>query len=359
MIESRTAPTTKSRRTVSTLLAGAGPTGALRGVIQAVVLAIVVMALPAVFTPYWVQVFTSVAVYSIVALSLALLLGRVGLVSLCQIALLALGGWVALRLHFAFDLPFEVLLLATGLIVGVVGTMIGLPALRLSGLYLALITLMAAAGFTQVLQATNFPNGGPGFLGYSSSIMGTTTATASLPRPEYLASDAAFFRMVVVVAALMFVVGWLHVRGRAGRAWAAIRQSESAAIAAGVNVTKYKLWAFALASFMTGVAGCLLAASAGGLTTYAFPAQDSITLLAVVLMGGIFTFWGPLVAALLLKFLPELLKNWGLPADALLILFGIGVLQAMLTAPAGLAVQVPKDLANLGRALAGLAGRAK
>jgi branched-chain amino acid transport system permease protein len=157
----------------------------------------------------------------------------------------------------------------------------------------------------------------------------------------------------------MFLIGWLHVRGRAGRAWAAIRQSESAAIAAGVNVTLYKLWAFTLASFMTGVAGCLLAASAGGLTTYAFPAQDSITLLAVVLMGGIFTFWGPLVAALLLKFLPELLKNWGMPADLLLILFGIGVLQAMLTAPAGLAVQVPKDLANLGKALAGVAGRAR
>jgi branched-chain amino acid transport system permease protein len=318
---------------------------------------VVIIGVPFVFTPYWVQVFTSMAIYSIVALSLALLLGRVGLVSLGQIALLALGGWVALRLHFAFALPFEILLLATGLIVGVVGTLIGLPALRLSGLYLALITLMAAAGFTQVLQATNFPNGGPGFLGYSSSIMGTTTATASLPRPVYLASDSAFYRGVVVITALTFLLGIVHVRGRAGRAWAAIRQSESAAIAAGVNVTLYKLWAFALASFMTGVAGCLLAASAGGLTTYAFPAQDSITLLAVVLMGGIFTFWGPLVAAGLLKLLPELLKNWGLPADLLLILFGLGVLQAMLTAPAGLAVQVPKDLAHLGRAVGGLAAR--
>jgi branched-chain amino acid transport system permease protein len=346
-----------ARRTVTTWLNGVTATRRSRQLIQVVVLAIVILAVPVVFTPYWVQVFTSVAVYSVVALSLALLLGRVGLVSLGQIALLALGGWVALRLHFAFALPFEVLLLVTGLIVGVIGTLIGLPALRLSGLYLALITLMAAAGFTQVLQATNFPNGGPGFLGYSSSIMGTTTATASLPRPEYLASDSAFYRAVVIVAAAMFLLAWLHVRGRAGRAWAAIRQSESAAIAAGVNVTKYKLWAFALASFMTGVAGCLLAASAGGLTTYAFPAQDSITLLAVVLMGGIFTFWGPLVAGLLLKFLPELLKNWGLPADLLLILFGIGVLQAMLTAPAGLAVQVPKDLANLGRALSGLARR--
>jgi branched-chain amino acid transport system permease protein len=326
-------------------------------VVTAVVLAIVVLMLPAVFTTYWVQVFTSVAIYSIVALSLALLLGRVGLVSLGQIALLALGGWIALRLYFAFGLPFEVLLLLTGIITGLVGTLIGLPALRLSGLYLALITLMAAAGFTQILQAVNFPNGGPGFLGYSSSIMGTTTATASLQRPDYLASDGAFYRGVVIVTALMFLIGWLHVRGRAGRAWAAIRQSEPAAIAAGVNVTFYKLWAFTLASFMTGVAGCLLAASAGGLTTYAFPAQDSITLLAVVLMGGIFTFWGPLVAALLLKLLPELLKNWGLPADLLLILFGLGVLQAMLTAPAGLAVQVPKDLANLGRAIGGLTAR--
>src|SRR6266851_6370252 len=111
----------------------------------------------------------------------------------------------------------------------------------------------------------------------------------------------------------------------------------------------YKLWAFALASFMTGVAGCLLAASAGGLTTYAFPVQDSITLLAVVLMGGIYSFWGPVVAGVLLKLVPELLKNWGIPPDVLTILFGIGVLQAMLTAPEGLAVQVPRGLANLGR----------
>ena len=87
----------------------------------------------------------------------------------------------------------------------------------------------------------------------------------------------------------------------------------------------------------------------GGLTTYAFPTQDSITLIAVTLMGGVFSFWGPIVAALLLKLLPEILKNFGLPPDLLTILFGLGVLQVMMTAPAGLAVQVPKDLANLSR----------
>jgi branched-chain amino acid transport system permease protein len=327
---------------------------ALRAAATAVFL-VVVLVLPPLLSTFWVQIFTSVAIYSIVALSLALLIGRVGLVSLGQIALLAVGGWIALRLGYATGWPLPVLLLATGALTGIVGTLIGLPALRLSGLYLALITLMAAAAITLALQATNFPNGGSGFLGYSAAAGGSVSA--ALPRPALLASSDAFYRAVIGVTGLMFLVGVLHVRGKPGRAWAAIRQSQQAAIAMGVNVTLYKLWAFALASFMTGVAGALLAASAGGLTTLQFPTQDSISLLAVVLMGGIYSFWGPVVAAVLLKLLPEILKNWGLPPDLLIILFGLGVLQVQLQAPAGLVVQVPKDLANLGRALAGLAGR--
>lgn len=332
---------------------------AIRAVVVAALFLFVLLALPVLVSAFWLQIATTVAIYSIVTLSLALLVGRVGMVSLGQIALLAVGGWVALRLGFGTSLPFPLLLLATGLITGAVGTLIGLPALRLSGLYLALITLMAAAAITVVLQVTNFPNGGSGFTGYSGALAGTVSS--SLHRPALLASSSAFFRVAVVVAALMFLLGVAHVRSRAGRAWAAIRQSQPSAIAAGVNVTLYKLWAFALASFMTGVAGGLLASSTGGLSTYAFPAQDSITVLAVVLMGGVFSFWGPIVAAVLLKLLPELLKNWGLPPDLLTILFGLGVLQVMLTAPAGLAVQVPRDLANLsrlvrGRLLAGASG---
>ena len=75
----------------------------------------------------------------------------------------------------------------------------------------------------------------------------------------------SFFRYTLVVGALMFLLAWLHTRGKPGRAWAAIRQSQPAALAGGVNITLYKLWAFALAAFMTGVMGCLLAASGGGL----------------------------------------------------------------------------------------------
>jgi len=308
-------------------------------------LGLVLLGVPALRNAYWELVLLTSAIYTIVALSLALLLGRVGMISLGQVALLAIGGWIALRLGFATSMPFLLVVLATGLITSVLGTLIGLPALRLSGLHLALITLMFAAAITLLLEATQFPNGGSGFLGHSV----LTTAPSTLRRPGFASSDAAYYRLVVVVTALMFLLTIVHIRSRPGRAWAAIRQSEAAALAAGVNVTLYKLWALALASFMTGVAGGLLAASGGGLTVYQFPTQNSIILLAVTLMGGIVSLWGPVVAGLLFEALPALLRMWGLPSDLLTILFGIGVLQVQLTAAAGLASQVPKDLANLVR----------
>ena len=304
--------------------------------------------LPNVTSNYWLQICTQVVVYSVVALGLALLVGRVGMVSLGQIALLALGGWVGLRIGFATGLPFPILMLAAGIMTGLFGVIIGLPALRLGGLYLALITLMAAAAISIVLQQTNFPNGGGGFLGYSI----TGSGTAALRRPSIADDTTGFFRYTLVVGGLMFLLAWLHVRGKPGRAWAAIRQSQPAALAGGVNITLYKLWAFALAAFMTGVMGCILAASGGGLTILQFPTQESISLLAAVFMGGVYGFSGAIVAGVFIKLFPALLDNWDLPPDLLLILFGVGVLQVLLTAPQGLAVQVPKDLAKLGRLLA-------
>ena len=141
--------------------------------------------LPSLTSNYWLQICTQVVVYSVVALGLALLVGRVGMVSLGQIALLALGGWVALRIGFATGLPFPLLMLAAGIMTGLFGVIIGLPALRLGGLYLALITLMAAAAISIVLQQTNFPNGGGGFLGYSI----TGSGTAALRRPAHRRAD--------------------------------------------------------------------------------------------------------------------------------------------------------------------------
>jgi branched-chain amino acid transport system permease protein len=316
-----------------------------RPVIIIVLLLLVLFAVPALVSIYYVDAGTQVAIYAIVALGLNVLVGRVGLVSLGQAAVLAIGAWVAARLLFATSLPFEVVLLMTGLITMVLGTLVGLPALRMSGMYLALITLMLAGAITVVLATINFPNGGHGFSGYNGGLL----HLPAIRRPGIATTDPGFYRYSVVFAALTFLLVLAHVRTRPGRAWAAIRQSESAALAAGINTTLYKMWAFALASFVTGVAGALLAGADRFLYSIDFNTQDSITILAVVLMGGIFSLWGAIVAALLMQLLPALLNSWGVSPDWLIILFGIGVLQVLTTAPAGLVDQVPRDLARLGR----------
>ncbi len=323
----------------------------VRAAVIAGLLVLVLIAAPALIGVYWIKILTATAIYSVVALGAGLLYGRVGMVSLCQIALLAIGAWVASRLLYATSLPFPLVLVLAGLITGMIGTLVGLPALRISGLHLALITLMFAGAITLVVSILHFPNGGGGFLGVVQAGAGP-----NIRRPAIATSDTAYFRYTVIAATIMFLLALWQIAGKPGRAWAAIRESEPAALAAGVNVTRYKLWAFAFAAFMTGVAGGLMGASGGQLTPLEFPTQDSIVLLAVILMGGIYSIWGAVVAGLLIRLLPALLENWGLSYFLLLLLFGVGVIQVLATAPGGLVDQVPKDMKRLGRGLRRLAG---
>jgi branched-chain amino acid transport system permease protein len=327
---------------------------AVRALVIGGVLLFVLLALPGLLSAYWINVSTGVAVFAVVALGLNLLFGRVGLVSLGQIALLAVATWIAARLFFLTNLPFPIVLLLTGVLTAAFGTLLGLPALRLGGLHLALITFMFAGLIAIVVPTTNFPNGGSGVLGHTENPL----TTLSIRRPGIAEGDSAYFRYTVIVAGIMFLVALAHVGSKTGRAWAAIRQSESAALAAGVNTTFYKLYAFTLASFLTGVAGGLYAGYAGNLFSYQFSGAstiDSVTLLAVVLMGGIYSLWGAVIAALLQQLLPPLLENWfgffEKNPQFLLVLFGVGVLQVLVTAPEGIVTQFPRDMRNLGRLL--------
>ena len=320
----------------------------VRAVIALGLLLFAVLALPELFGSDWITTFTSVAIYSIVALGFGLLYGRVGMISLGQVALLAIGCWVGTRLAYATSIPFPLLLIAVGLVVTVIGTLVGLTAIRLSGLYLALVTLMFAGATTVVLSVWDFPNGGHGFTGRTSTP--NLSGLANVRRPAMADGDSAYYRYVVVVTAILFLLALVHVAGKPGRAWASIRESEPAALAAGVNVTLYKLWAFALASFLTGVAGCLLAALNGVSRAINFQTQDSLTLAATALIGGVFSLWGALVAGVFNQLLPFLFQaQWEVNPNFLLVVFGAGLVQVLLSAPGGLIDQFPKDMANLGR----------
>jgi branched-chain amino acid transport system permease protein len=331
------------------------PDSPVRLAVATALVLFVVFGLPEFTSLYYTGYLTLAAIYAVVALGLGLLVGRVGLFSLGQGAVVQIGAWVAARLLFATTQPYPLVLLDAGLVTMLIGTAIGLPALRLRGLYLALITLMLAGAITVILATINFPNGGGGFTGYN----GSSVHIPAIRRPSIAGTDPAYFRYAVIVGVLMFALVYAHLRMRPGRAWAAIRQSEPAALAAGINTTFYKLWAFALASFITGVAGGVLAGQSHYLYSINFTTQDSITLLAVALMGGAYNMWGAVIAALLMQLLPAILQNVGVAYDWLTILFGIGVLQVLTTAPTGIADQFPKDMKKLGGLIRRLAARSR
>lgn len=284
---------------------------------------------------YWLSIFTSSFAIALAAAGTGLLYGRLGLISLCQFALIGIGGWVTLRVYHAFHPPFELCLLAGGLGAALIGVLWGLPAIRMRGLYLALATLMLAGTFQVAIANWHFPNGGTTFLGHMGD-----KPRIDMERPTFANSDAAYF--VYVAATLILGLGLLewHRRSKPGRAWSLIRRSEPMATASGVPIVLYKTWAFALAGFLAGLAGGLLAGCYGGLDAGTFTAPDSILLFAVAVIGGVFSWPGAVLAGLLFRVPPALLTYFDVNGYFAILLFGAGLLHALITAPAGIAGQI-------------------
>jgi branched-chain amino acid transport system permease protein len=290
--------------------------------------------LPAIAGSYWLSILTSAACFAMAASGVAFIYARLGMVSLTQVGLMGVGGWVMLRLNYLWDLPFEANLLLASIATMICGWIMALPALRLRGLYLALVTLMAAGGLEIIFATFQFPNGGPGFWGVQIG--------GALPfrGPVLASTPAAYLRYVVVLATLGFVLIEAHRRMAPGRAWALIRRSEAAAMAAGVNVTLYKTWAFGIAGLLAGAAGALLAGSLGLLDDGTFRAPESIMLFALAVVGGARYWLGAVIAAFLYRVLPAALNTLGVDSDLAFVIFGAGLLHALITAPNGIAGQI-------------------
>lgn len=299
-----------------------------------IVAALSFRVLPALAGSYWLSVLTSAACFTMAAAGVSFMYARLGMVSLTQVVLMGIGGWVALRLNYALDMPFEVNLVLAALATMVFGWLLALPALRLRGLYLALATLMAAGGLEILFSTFQFPNGGTGFLGAKVG------SSAPFRGPLLAQTPAAYLRFVVVMTTLGFLFIEAHRRTAPGRAWALIRRPEAAAMAAGVNVTLYKTWAFGIAGLLAGASGALLAASLGLLDDGTFRSSESILIFALAVVGGARYWLGPLIAALLFRVLPALLSTWGVNADLACVIFGAGLLHALIAAPNGIAGQI-------------------
>ena len=300
-----------------------------------VVMAVVTIAIVMTANAYWISTFTSLLALAPAARGIGVLYGLLGLVSLCQFALVGIGGWMMLRLGHGTDLPFEVNVLIAGVSAAAVGVVWGAPALRLKGLYLALVTLMLAGAYQVVISATGFPDGESGFLGRADA-----TQRLMLDRPGTAPTDISYLVYCAVLTTGGFMLAeWLRVN-RTGRVWAAIQKGDDTARSIGVNLLTYKIIAFACAGFLAGVDGALLAGSLSQLDGRAFGASESLFLFALNVIAGVYHWYGALIAGLLLRAVPGLLTDLGINGYVAIIIYGGALIHALIIGPRGIAGQI-------------------
>jgi branched-chain amino acid transport system permease protein len=211
------------------------------------------------------------------------------------------------------------------------------------GLYLALVTLMLAGAFQSLITVTSFPVGGPGFLG---QVGASGNDRIMMARPVFASSDTAYFLFVAFVTMLCVLLVELHRRTKPGRAWALIRKNEQMAMASGVKIIFYKAWAFALAGFLAGVAGALLAGTFGQLDpTSGFGPTDSIVIFIGMLLGGPNVWLGAFLGGILTRFIPALLIEFNVQTYVGFMIFGAALMLGL------------RDPVGIGGHLTGLAER--
>jgi branched-chain amino acid transport system permease protein len=248
---------------------------------------------------YYIQVLIFIGIYSILALSLNLLNGYVGLLSIGHAAFYGIGAYASAKLVMAVGLPFPLAMLGSGVVAGIFGYLIAKPTLRLSGIYMTLATLGFNMIFFLVLQNwMSFTNGPSGIMDIPEpSIFGYKIET----RVQY------YYLIFLLV---LLTIGSMHrlMTCRFGRALVGIRENELAAEAMGVHTTRYKIQAFVLAAFYAGIAGSYYAHFVKFISPDSFYIYESFILLAMLAFGGQGNLIGPVVGAAVLIVIPEMFR---------------------------------------------------
>jgi branched-chain amino acid transport system permease protein len=279
-------------------------------------------ALPAYADTGWVVRGTLICLAAVGVMGQNLLIGYTGLISFGQAGFMAIGAYSFSHLRIA-GVPFLLALAGGGLAAALAGVAVGFPSLRLKGPYLAIATLGFGVAVAQVLANSAWLSGGRSGL--------------PVPRlaPAFGLSRETWVYLVYLGLAVAFTaVTYNLVSSFVGRALVAIRDSDVAAEVMGVNLPRYKLLAFGLSSFYSGVHGGLLAQFLGHLEPQSFNVSESISLFVAVIVGGLASVEGSLLGAAFVVLVPTLLADarWLVP-----ILFGVSIMVVLVFEPLGLA----------------------
>ena len=243
---------------------------------------------PFVLSSYLVSQLVFVFIYATVGVGLMILTGFTGQASLGHAAFLAIGAYTAAYLQ-QYNVPFPVYFLVAGLLTGVVGAMVGFPALRLQGIYLVIATISFAFIIEEILARwESVTHGNEGMRVKALQLLGTTVSR-----------DSPSFYFLCLAVLTLTIVGTLNLlRSPTGRAFVAIRDSETAARSMGVNVSLYKVKSFAISAAITGFAGVLFAHKLSFISPEMFTLQLSIEFIIVILIGGAFSPHGAVLGAI-------------------------------------------------------------
>jgi branched-chain amino acid transport system permease protein len=291
---------------------GFGPVSLL----AVVAFVVVLLLLPGLLSNYYLFLATSALIYALLVQGVGMTTGRAGMIVLSQLGFAAVGAYVFLlmRIHVG-GLGFIGAVIVAGLATAAVGALIGLPALRLRGVNLGILTLVFGVTVNVILSSKGFPGQNEAFFA---------------ERPEWLIDENSYLYFCGAVFALVSIGFALLDRTRLGASWLAVRRSERATAALGRSVALTKMSAFALGALTAGLAGALFVGQQGTVTVDSFLPLESLIIFALAIMLGARYAEGALLAGVLTVFLPVLFAELGISQNIPNLLFAAGAVIGLL-----------------------------
>jgi branched-chain amino acid transport system permease protein len=285
------------------------------------------------------QNFIFICINSVLALSMYLPLAT-GQLSLGAAGFMSIGAYTSAVLTVNFHLPIFAGIISGGIVAGIVGVLIGLPSLRLSGVYLAICTLGFGEMVRVVLNNLSWTNGALGIngipqIGQALSKMaksaGMQPKMFGMNTPQFSSILTLIVLLIFIIFLVFFIYRQRH--SRVGRAFEAIRADESASQAMGINITYYKVLAFAQGAALAGIAGAISAHVTFSISPADFDFHKAVEILIYAVLGGSEVIWGPLVGSTILTLLPEALR---FASDYRMMIYGAILILMMIFRPQGI-----------------------
>jgi branched-chain amino acid transport system permease protein len=311
----------------------------------ALVLAVLPFFLAAQFGTTWVRISNLAILFILLALGLNIVVGFAGLLDLGYIAFYAVGAYAYALLaspHFGIHLPFWVILPIGAAVAAIFGILLGAPTLGFGEIIRIFLN-----NLSRPINITNGPQGISRIDPFRIGGFDFSTSERILGLP--FSGPIKYYYLLLLVLVLVIIVNVRLQNSRIGRAWEAVREDEVAARAMGIDTTQIKLLAFAMGASFGGVAGGMFAAIQGFISPESFKLVESIMVLAMVVLGGMGNIWGVILGAVLLSFVPEILRFGVDPAQQALfgrtlvepevirmLIFGLALVLIMILRPGGL-----------------------